>query len=199
VPRPRLGGRDAGLVPVKHNRFIALPGGTAPVNREFEAKTRALAGLKGYITDLRTMPRTDPGHARVRDRVLAPPALPYREELPDGRKRSAGPAGLPPDLRLDRGPSDHRARRLGRRFVRIAGIAPSRSRVATTSSPSPTRYPMTSVTPSTQSAAPREARTSLAEVRRSGCRVGDWRGGIVRRQVPQPPFPGFPLRAASLR
>ena len=31
------------------------------------------------------------------------------------------------------------------------------------------------------------------------CRVGGWRGGIVRRQVPQPLFPGFPLRAASLR
>ena len=32
-----------------------------------------------------------------------------------------------------------------------------------------------------------------------GCRVGGWRGGIARRQVPQPLFPGFPLRAASLR
>ena len=33
----------------------------------------------------------------------------------------------------------------------------------------------------------------------AGCRVGSWRGGIVRREVPQPLFPGFPLRAASLR
>ena len=33
----------------------------------------------------------------------------------------------------------------------------------------------------------------------AGRRVGSWRGGIVRRQVPQPLFPGFPLRAASLR
>ena len=31
------------------------------------------------------------------------------------------------------------------------------------------------------------------------CRVGGWRGGVVRRQVQQPLFPGFPLRAASLR
>ncbi len=30
------------------------------------------------------------------------------------------------------------------------------------------------------------------------CRVGGWRGGVVRCEVPQPPFPGFPLRAASL-
>ena len=32
----------------------------------------------------------------------------------------------------------------------------------------------------------------------AGCRVGGWRGGIVRCQVLQPLFPGFPLRAASL-
>ena len=31
------------------------------------------------------------------------------------------------------------------------------------------------------------------------CRVGSWRGGVIRGQVPQPLFPGFPLRAASLR
>lgn len=30
-------------------------------------------------------------------------------------------------------------------------------------------------------------------------RVEGWRGGVVRCQVPQPLFPGFPLRAASLR
>ncbi len=30
------------------------------------------------------------------------------------------------------------------------------------------------------------------------CRVGGWRGDSIRRQVRQPLFPGFPLRAASL-
>jgi len=30
-------------------------------------------------------------------------------------------------------------------------------------------------------------------------RVGGWRGGVARREVSQPLFPGFPLRAASLR
>jgi len=42
----------AGEVPVKRNRFIALSGGTKKVNRTLEAKARALAGIKGYITNL---------------------------------------------------------------------------------------------------------------------------------------------------
>lgn len=42
----------AGKVPVKRNRFIRLQGATKSVNRELEAKARALAGIKGYVTDL---------------------------------------------------------------------------------------------------------------------------------------------------
>lgn len=42
----------AGKMAVKRNRFVELSGGTKTVNRELEAKTRALAGLKGYITNL---------------------------------------------------------------------------------------------------------------------------------------------------
>lgn len=42
----------AGEVPVKRNRFIQLADATKTVNRELEAKARALAGLKGYITNL---------------------------------------------------------------------------------------------------------------------------------------------------
>ena len=42
----------AGKVAVKRNRFVQLSGGTRTVNRQLEAKTRALAGLKGYITNL---------------------------------------------------------------------------------------------------------------------------------------------------
>ena len=45
----------AGKAPVKRNRFIRLDGATKSVNRELEAKTRALAGIKGYVTNL-----TDP-------------------------------------------------------------------------------------------------------------------------------------------
>ncbi len=42
----------AGKVPVKRNRFIQLVGADKSVNRTLEAKARALAGLKGYITNL---------------------------------------------------------------------------------------------------------------------------------------------------
>jgi hypothetical protein len=45
-----------GKAPVKRNRFIQLSGGTRAVNRELEAKARALAGIKGYVTNLRACP-----------------------------------------------------------------------------------------------------------------------------------------------
>jgi hypothetical protein len=50
----------AGQVPVKRNRFIRLTGGTRTVNRELETKARSLAGLKGYITNLRACPDGTP-------------------------------------------------------------------------------------------------------------------------------------------
>jgi hypothetical protein len=49
-----------GKAPVKRNRFIQLSGGTRSVNRELEEKARALAGLKGYITNLRACPDGTP-------------------------------------------------------------------------------------------------------------------------------------------
>jgi Transposase DDE domain len=50
----------AGQAPVKRNRFLRLTGGTRTVNRELEAKARALAGLKGYVTNLRACPDGTP-------------------------------------------------------------------------------------------------------------------------------------------
>jgi hypothetical protein len=44
-----------GHAPVKRNRFIKLTGATKSVNRDLEAKARALAGLKGYTTNLTTV------------------------------------------------------------------------------------------------------------------------------------------------
>jgi hypothetical protein len=41
-----------GHAPVKRNRYIQLTGATKSVNRALEAKTRALAGWKGYTTNL---------------------------------------------------------------------------------------------------------------------------------------------------
>jgi hypothetical protein len=42
----------AGPSAIKRNRFVQLSGGTRSVNRDLEAKARALAGLKGYVTNL---------------------------------------------------------------------------------------------------------------------------------------------------
>jgi transposase len=42
----------AGKTAVKRNRFVRLSGGSRSVNRALEAKARALAGLKGYVTNL---------------------------------------------------------------------------------------------------------------------------------------------------
>jgi hypothetical protein len=50
----------AGKVPVKRNRFIRLAGGTRSVNRKLEEKARALAGMKGYITNLAACPDGTP-------------------------------------------------------------------------------------------------------------------------------------------
>jgi len=49
-----------GNAPVKRNRFIQLDGGTRSVNRELEEKARALAGIKGYITNLAACPDGTP-------------------------------------------------------------------------------------------------------------------------------------------
>jgi hypothetical protein len=50
----------AGKTAVKRNRFVKLTGGTRTVNRALEAKARALAGLKGYVTTLETSPDGSP-------------------------------------------------------------------------------------------------------------------------------------------
>jgi hypothetical protein len=50
----------AGNAPVKRNRFIQLSGGTRSVNRDLEEKARALAGIKGYVTNLAACPDGTP-------------------------------------------------------------------------------------------------------------------------------------------
>src|SRR5256885_2235788 len=50
----------AGKTEVKRNRFVQLSGATRSVNRALEAKARALAGLKGYVTNLAVCPDGTP-------------------------------------------------------------------------------------------------------------------------------------------
>jgi hypothetical protein len=45
---------------VKRNRFVQLDGGTKSINRELKAKARALAGLKGYVSNLAACPDGTP-------------------------------------------------------------------------------------------------------------------------------------------
>lgn len=49
----------AGKTAVKRNRYVRLTGATKSVDRALEAKNRALAGIKGYVTNL---PDPDPDH-----------------------------------------------------------------------------------------------------------------------------------------
>lgn len=42
----------AGKIAVKRNRFVKLAGATKSVNRGLETKARALAGIKGYVTNI---------------------------------------------------------------------------------------------------------------------------------------------------
>ena len=42
----------AGKIPIKRNRFVRLTGADKSVNRTLETRARALAGFKGYITNL---------------------------------------------------------------------------------------------------------------------------------------------------
>jgi hypothetical protein len=46
----------AGKTAVKRNRFVQRTGGTRTVNRALEAKARAVAGLKDYVTNLTVRP-----------------------------------------------------------------------------------------------------------------------------------------------
>ena len=41
---------------MKRNRFVTLTGGTKTINRDLEAKVRALAGWKSYVTNLEATP-----------------------------------------------------------------------------------------------------------------------------------------------
>jgi transposase len=50
----------AGQAAVKRNRFVQLSGGNRKVNRPLEEKARALAGLKGYVTNLQACPDGTP-------------------------------------------------------------------------------------------------------------------------------------------
>ena len=69
----------AGLIPVKRNRFITLAEGENSVNRALEAKARALAGLKGYTTNLAACPDGTPVTAEFVRSLLDQAVATYTE------------------------------------------------------------------------------------------------------------------------
>ena len=96
-----------GKAPVKRNRFIKLTGATKSVNRDLEAKARALAGWKGYTSNLAGQPAEfviDVYHQLWRIEKS------FRMSKHDLQARPV----LPPHPRLDRSPPDDRVRRPGR-------------------------------------------------------------------------------------
>jgi hypothetical protein len=93
-----------GKAAVKRNRFIKLTGATKSINRDLEAKARALAGWKGYTTNLTDQFVIDAYHQLWR----------IEKSFADVKARPAGPADLPPHPGIDRGPLEHRVRRPGR-------------------------------------------------------------------------------------
>ena len=80
----------AGKTPVKRNRFIKLVGADKSINRELEAKARAIAGLKAYITNIdhptpqfvidayHQLHRADPRRPADAHRRRTPPRRPTR-------------------------------------------------------------------------------------------------------------------------
>jgi hypothetical protein len=84
-----VAGKVAGKVAIKRNRYAQLAGGTRSVNRELKARTRGLAGWRGYTTNV-----VD----QTPEFVIGAyhPAVAHREVLPDVQARPEGKAHLMP-------------------------------------------------------------------------------------------------------
>jgi hypothetical protein len=95
---------------VKRNRFVQLTGATKSVNRDLKAKARALAGLKGYVTNLEA-PTAE--YVMGAYHQLWQIEKSFRMSRTDLRARPI----YHPQEGLDRGPPHNRLRRLGRHLL----------------------------------------------------------------------------------
>jgi hypothetical protein len=105
-----------GHAPVKRNHYIQLSGATKSVNRTLEAKSRAVAGWKGYPTNLVSQPATFINDAY--HQLWA-----HRESLPDVQARPTGPPDLPPQTRIHRSTPHRRVRCHGRQPPKPVGAS----------------------------------------------------------------------------
>jgi hypothetical protein len=103
----------AGKAAVKRNRFVQLTGAKKAINRELEAKARALVGLKGYVTNL---PEPTPQFVLGAYHQLWQIEKSFRM-----CKSDLGPADLPPQAGLDRSSPHHRDGRARRQPLARTG------------------------------------------------------------------------------
>ncbi len=137
-----------GHAPVKRNRYIQLSGATKSVNRQLEAKTRALAGWKGYTTNLTTQRRSSSstritscgtsrrasGCLKLTDIVDSPglPALGDLHERTAAATRSPSPVGDHPPRRGSNQQRGHKSPVLRiSRQVYYGGYGATRSKAST--------------------------------------------------------------------
>ena len=158
-----------GHAPVKRNRYIQLTGAAKSVNRTLEAKTRALAGWKGYTTNLASASPTFVIDAYHQLWHVEKSFRMSKHDLPS-------PTDLSPPTRIDRGAPEYRGRSDGRQpphrdpnRLEHQEIRPYRAPLphranprGHKSSPPPTRYPTTSAPPCSRSAP--TVHTNLSQV-----------------------------------
>lgn len=87
-----------GKTPVKRYRYIQLTGATKSVSRTLEAKTRTLAGWKGYTTNMTSTPATTsrPKPAGASRNSCAPHAATARSASPLATRHRPPPTPSPP-------------------------------------------------------------------------------------------------------
>jgi len=188
----------AGKTAVKRNRFVQLAGATKSVNRALEAKARAVAGLKGYLTNLAACPDGTPVTAEFvigayhrlieveksfrmsKHDLQARPIYHHKRDSIEAHLTIVFAA-----LALSR----FIERTTGwsiRKFVRTpAATAPSKFKPETTPLPPPTRYPRTSAKHSTASTTAK-VRTKLSQVRSNSA----GRGSAAATSSPRRSRPG---------
>ena len=183
-----------GHAPVKRNRYIQLSGATKTVNRTLETKTRALAGWKGYTTNLVDQSATfvidayhqlwhiEKAFRMSKHDLQARPVYHHLRESIEAHLSIVVTAMAVSHY------IEHQTGWSIKKFVRTARrYRTSRSKPADKSSPPPTRYPTICAKPSPRSAVNLNTRMSQL-----GTPPGSRAGGL-----PATPFPArCPARRA---
>ena len=175
-----------GKAPVKRNRYIKLTGATKSVNRDLETKTRALAGLKGYTTNLTSATaefvidayhqlwRIEKSFRMSKHDLQARPIYHHKRESIEAHLSIVFAA-----LAISHW-IEHQTGWSIKKFVQPhAATAPCRSAPATTPSPQQTRYPPNSTKPSPRSTHPAVHPATSAAARPTAMRPAAMRTNLT--------------------